>query len=916
MAKKSLGLNKNDAKKERTESHLKKLEEKLAYYKQVVIGSNEAVIIQDFKGTVKAWNKSAERIYGFKEKEMLGENITKIIAKEERAKAIKNINSIKRGKPSFKVKQTRMAKNGQRVFVNITYSPIYEAEEIIEIGTTEEDVSELKKSFEILKESEGKYKSLVENTLDYIYLIGPKYQVISANASAKKALSIKFKNIIGKRVDELFPREVAQGYIQSLKKVFKSKKPLTVKGSKMVVGNRIAWLSVTLNPVKNSQGKVTAVIGVSHDITSEINAETKIKENENRFKELFNNMDECVAVYEVKNNGKYIIIKDLNRAAKKLEKINKKNIIGKKVEDVFKGVDEFGLLDVFKKVWKTGKAMHHPISFYKDTHRKGWRENFVFKLPSGEIVAIYSDVTEKKEAQEKIKKSEAEYRELALNLPLIIYRVHAKENNSMQFFNSMVKKITGYSEAELKKGKICSIEPLIIPSDRKIIIASINKAIKEKSSFALEYRLRHKNGSLKYLREQGRPIYGTDGRLEFIDGTITDITEKKKVENELEEISAKNQAILTSIGDGLIAIDKNGIITFVNQATGKMLGWDIKEIVGKPMRDICQALNEQGSPISYENRPVSKIVLSDKKTASTYIFNSTYYLRKDKTKFPVAITITPIIMDNEIIGAIEVFRDITKEKEIDKAKTEFVSLASHQLKTPLTMINWYSEILLDNSLGKINEEQKKHLNAIYNGGKRLVSLVNAMLNVSRIELGTFIVKPKLMSMADLAYSVIGEFEHELKNKKISLRKNFNKNIPKIPADPKLLRIILQNLLSNAVKYTLPKGKISLKINLLKAGRFVDGKKSTKDSIIISVTDNGIGIPKNQQNEIFKKLFRADNARNFNPDGTGLGLYIVKSIINQAGGEISFESIENKGTTFYASIPREGMKKKEGTKFLS
>jgi len=234
-------------KKEKAEEYLKKLEEKLVYYKQVVIDSSDAIIIQDFNGIIRAWNKGAERIYGFKRNEMLGKNITKIISKKYRAEAIKNINSIKKGEPTLRIKQERVTKTHQKISVNITYSPIYESGEIIEIGTTEEDVSELKKSLDDLKQI-----SLVYN-------------------------------------------------------------------------------------------------------------------------ELFTNMAESVVIYDVKNNGKDFIIHDLNKAAEKIEKVNKKDIIGKNVKTVFKGVEKFGLYDVFKKVWKTEKPLHHPISFYQDKFHMGWR---------------------------------------------------------------------------------------------------------------------------------------------------------------------------------------------------------------------------------------------------------------------------------------------------------------------------------------------------------------------------------------------------------------------------------------------------------------------------------------------------------------------------------------------------------------
>jgi signal transduction histidine kinase len=165
-------------------------------------------------------------------------------------------------------------------------------------------------------------------------------------------------------------------------------------------------------------------------------------------------------------------------------------------------------------------------------------------------------------------------------------------------------------------------------------------------------------------------------------------------------------------------------------------------------------------------------------------------------------------------------------------------------------------------------------------------------------------------VAELARSVVAEQKSLADKKKVTLSVKVGADIPAIPADPKLLRIIMQNLLSNAIRYTAEKGEIDFGARLAKRGSFVDGRKIDEDSIAIVVSDTGYGIPKNQQGQIFTKLFRADNARERNTEGTGLGLYIVKSIIERSGGNIWFESEENKGTKFYVTLPAAGMKKRE------
>ena len=140
-----------------------------------------------------------------------------------------------------------------------------------------------------------------------------------------------------------------------------------------------------------------------------------------------------------------------------------------------------------------------------------------------------------------------------------------------------------------------------------------------------------------------------------------------------------------------------------------------------------------------------------KTTGTTY-----YNIGKDQTKFPVAITVTPVVLAGKVVGTIKVFRDITYEREIDKAKTEFVSLASHQLRTPLSTVNWYAEMLLEGDVGELNGKQKKYLDEVYRSNRRMVELVNALLDVSSLELGTFVIEPIQMDICKLSEDVVHE----------------------------------------------------------------------------------------------------------------------------------------------------------------
>ncbi|HTY39524.1 MAG TPA: ATP-binding protein [Candidatus Paceibacterota bacterium] len=372
-----------------------------------------------------------------------------------------------------------------------------------------------------------------------------------------------------------------------------------------------------------------------------------------------------------------------------------------------------------------------------------------------------------------------------------------------------------------------------------------------------------------------------------------------------------DEAVLMAISDGMFVVDRRGRISLINRSFTDLLGLDFGDVAGRPWTEVISVVDSSGTTVPSEKLPVTYAILTGKAAASS-LANEFYCVRRDHGNFPVVFAASPIVVGLERTGTIVVFRDVTREKEVDKAKTEFVSLASHQLRTPLSTINWYTEMLLDGDAGPVGEEQKKYLEEIYRGSQRMVKLVNTLLNISRLELGTFIVEPEPMNVIDLARSVLKDFAPQISEKKLEVVERFAKDTPILDADPKLFRIIVQNLLSNAVKYTDVGGKIVLSIAV---DNDPDRNRLHRRSLFLSVTDNGFGIPKDQQNGIFGKLYRADNAKEHDPDGTGLGLYIVKNILTQVGGVIWFESEEGRGTTFSVLLPIEGMTKRAGAKSL-
>lgn len=420
-------------------------------------------------------------------------------------------------------------------------------------------------------------------------------------------------------------------------------------------------------------------------------------------------------------------------------------------------------------------------------------------------------------------------------------------------------------------------------------------------------------------------------RKDYFIAIFQNITDQKHLEKELENAKiaarnvledlqveketlahekAKDEAMLASIGDGVIIVDLAGKITFLNESAERLLGWKSAETVGAMLSDIVPVEDEQGDRMPAKARPVA-IALSTgittthrRKSArpSMTIPGVYYYVRKDKTKFPVAMTFSRVVLDNKIVGAIEVFRDITKERDVDRAKTEFVSLASHQLRTPLSSVRWYSEMLLEGDAGALNEKQQRYLSEIQHGNLRMIGLVNTLLNISRLELGTAEVQVENVRLASAVEEVLRDLEARRRAQAISITVDIPSSLPPLLTDAKLLRIVIENLLSNAIKYTPAQGAVKVSAREVAAGEEFNTKQAEEASVGFSVIDNGIGIPENEQAQIFTKLFRTENARELDADGTGLGLYLTRLVLERMRGRIWFSSRTGEGTAFSILLP--------------
>lgn len=371
---------------------------------------------------------------------------------------------------------------------------------------------------------------------------------------------------------------------------------------------------------------------------------------------------------------------------------------------------------------------------------------------------------------------------------------------------------------------------------------------------------------------------------------LEDVEQQKDI---AERERAKDDAMLTSIGEGMIVVDQAGTIIKINVVAQEILALP-EQSEGLSMYTAVSLFDEKNVQIAPEKLPAFLALNQGVVSKETFEL----HLEAGRKRI-IAFAANPVRQRGQVIGAITIVRDVTKEREVDRMKTEFISLASHQLRTPLSAIRWYTEMLLNGDAGDLKKEQKDFAENVYSSTERMIQLVSSLLNISRIESGRIIVDPQPTNLKDLVEGVVKDLKAKLDEKGHKLIVSAHPELPLINIDPRLIRQVYLNLLSNSVKYTPKGGEISIFI-------------SRKDENIISqVTDNGYGVPKNQQSRLFEKFFRAENVAKVETDGTGLGLYLVKAIIESSGGKIWFESEEGKGTTFWFSLPVAGSIAKAG-----
>ncbi len=422
------------------------------------------------------------------------------------------------------------------------------------------------------------------------------------------------------------------------------------------------YIEVSVSLQKNSSGKPIGFRGVARDITERKQAEEALRLSELRYRELFDNISSGVAIYEVKDNGNDFIFKDFNKAGERLDGDRKEDIIGKSIYQVRPGIKEFGLLNVFKRVWETNIPENYPASFYSDNTLKKWFENYVYKLPSGEIVAVYDDITERKRMEEELLESERRYRLIAENsadqISIMDMNLH------FTYISPAIMRLRGLTVDEAMEQ---TLQQVLTPESLRLGLTVFEEEMQLEVGGTgdpdririLELEEYKKDGSIIWVEVSFTFLRNKDSKPVEILMVSRDVTERKQMEKVLQTSEEKYRSIIENIQEGCFENDLAGNFTFVNDAVCRLTGYSREELVGKSNR---QYIDEKSAKKIYQI--YNKIY----RTGEPVKGIEEEYIRKDGIKGFAELSVS-LIRDTEgkPIGFRGISHDITERKQAEVA---------------------------------------------------------------------------------------------------------------------------------------------------------------------------------------------------------------------------------------------------------
>jgi len=761
-----------------------------------------------------------------------------------------------------------------------------------------------------LEISERSYRMLFETAKDGILILdGETGEIVDSNPFLQEITGYSFDELFGKKIWEA-------GFFWA--KSLEEKTFLELQDKDYV---RLENLSLhtksgetVLVEVVSNTYKVEGVKIIQcniRDITDRVVVQRTLREMEEKYKQMFESIKNCVVIYRVIDGGEDFLISDINLNAERLEGVKRTEVVGKSVLEVFPTIREFGLWEVFRRVYRTGKPEQFPPIFVHGKRFSGWLENYVFKLSEKDIVAVYEDVTERKQAEETVKRAAEEWQRTFDSITDLVFLMD-KECGLIKV-NQAVCNLFQKSREELV-GKKCF--ELVHHTNSPWPNCPFQRMLVEGGAQAEEAQ--GPNGVPLLVTVS--PILGAQGEILGAVHIATDITEQKKVEKELKDARDHLEKIIDSVADPIFVKDREHRWALVNEAFCRFMGRSCGELIGKNDYDFhlekeADAFWEKDEAVFRSGTTnISEEQFTDAK-GTIHIIVTKKTLWKDARGETWIVGVIRDVTDfrtlekelrkqrdhlDELVIERTVKLEETNQKlfetalalaKASRAKSEFLANMSHELRTPLNSILGFSEVLYDQTFGQLNEKQKQYAENVLTSGRHLLSLINEVLDLSKVEAGKMTLELEDVSLSKVAADAV------ILIKEVAFKKNLKLNVEApdtigiIRADERKLRQVLCNLLFNSVKFTPSGGSIGIRI------------QANDSRIDVAVWDSGIGILAENLEKIFEAFSRVESPYTQETEGTGLGLALCRKMVELHGGKIWAESMGlGLGTTVRFFLP--------------
>ena len=505
------------------------------------------------------------------------------------------------------------------------------------------------------------------------------------------------------------------------------------------------------------------------------------------------------------------------------------------------------------------------------------------------------DISARKNSEIALTENEERFRTLVGNIPGVVFRCDIDSDWTMEFLSDAIEELVGYPSSDFVANHTRTFASVIHPDDRFGLEQQIASSVADARPYTTDYRVVHRDGSLRYVIERGQAIVGGDGRTR-LDGAIFDVTERREADDERLKLAA----IVESSDDAIMSADLEGVVTSWNRGAEAMFGFTAEEMIGRSI-SVLAPPDATDQPL---DRLASVVELGEGRYDATR-------QRKDGTLIDISLTISAVRnAGGEVMAVAAIAQDITDRKraeqereeftrelevrnerllELDRLKDEFVALVSHELRTPLTSIRGYLELVLDGEAGEVTDEQRQFLGVVERNANRLLDLVGDLLFLAQIEAGKLALEVGAVDLAAVAAESVETARPLAEEKDITLTLATSP-LPLLAGDRARLAQLLDNLVSNAIKFTPEGGRVDVRAS------------AARGNAILEVRDTGMGISADEQEHIFERFFRTSRATEQAIQGTGLGLAISKAIVHAHAGRITLASSEGEGATFRVAIP--------------